>query len=121
MFVQVDDGKQFAVVIPEGLSPGDEFEVEEPDWSAGEHQEAVASPQNIPAATSASEDDVAGVPTAAMGDRSEDNASVDELTDKPPPVSSEESVGDGGEMLPDGWEVAVSRSTGQRYYVNTLT
>ena len=56
-----------------------------------------------------------------MGDRSEDNASVDELTDKPPPVSSEESVGDGGEMLPDGWEVAVSRSTGQRYYVNTLT
>ena len=56
MFVQVDDGKQFAVVIPEGLSPGDEFEVEEPDWSAGEQQGAVASPQNTAAATSASED-----------------------------------------------------------------
>lgn len=68
LFVQVDDGKQFAVVIPEGLSPGDEFAVDEPDWSAGEGEAfaakqeevlapSVVPPQNIPAATSSVSED----------------------------------------------------------------
>lgn len=55
---------QFAVVIPDGLSPGDEFAVDERDWLTGEQQAAAHAakqeellvssvpPQNTPAATS---------------------------------------------------------------------
>lgn len=38
----------------------------------------------------------------------------------PPPRRPEPQVS-GGQALPFGWEVAVSRSTGEQYYVNTTT
>jgi hypothetical protein len=76
--------------------------------------------------TRPSYDPAEGVPTVARGDVPEDNMSEDEAEDKPPPNSSEESLRGDGEseessLLPEGWEVAQSRSTGQRYFVNSLT
>ena len=38
----------------------------------------------------------------------------------PPPRRPEPQIA-GGEALPFGWELAVSRSTGEQYFVNTAT
>ena len=86
---QVDDGKQVAVVIPEGLSPGDEFEVEEPDWSAAEQQGAVLG---------AKEEAVAPSSVAPVQDQN---------------VRSSHVSDDVEEDLPLGWSAHVSNSTGE--------
>ena len=61
------------------------------------------------------------LPTAAAHDGSEGVTSEDEDT----PAANICDVGGSGEnrssQLPDGWESVMSRSTGQRYFVNTLT
>ena len=82
---QVDDGKQVAVVIPEGLSAGDEFEVEEPDWSGAEQQ------------------------GAALGAKEEAVAPpMQDQNLRSPQVSN-----DLEEELPLGWSAHVSNSTGE--------
>ena len=61
--------------------------------------------------------------TAAAHGVSEGDTSEDEAEGNP--AVNIGDVGGSGEnrssRLPDGWESVISRSTGQRYFVNTLT